>query len=219
MIDHPQIQATRTIKGVAAQQLDISEGSLNWCHPKTSVQDGGIEGAGRFTSAEINKDDPVCLIGGLVVTREELEQLDYKNAGQHTLTIVDGLYLLNPNTDPKKRVAVNHSCEPNVYVEGQVLFRAMRKILVGEELTLDYATIIDEHRTIIQDCNCGSFRCRKSITGKDWMLKSVQGLYGEQFNASILKKQHAYTRSDCIKEVRQGPLKHHPIAQRVAASL
>jgi SET domain-containing protein len=39
---------------------------------------------------------------------------------------------------------LNHSCEPNVGVQGQIVFVAMRDIAAGEELTLDYATINHE---------------------------------------------------------------------------
>ena len=36
---------------------------------------------------------------------------------------------------------LNHSCEPNVGVQGQIVFVAMRDVAAGEELTLDYGTI------------------------------------------------------------------------------
>lgn len=41
---------------------------------------------------------------------------------------------------------LNHSCEPNVGVQGQTVFVALRDVLVGEELTLDYGTIRPRHR-------------------------------------------------------------------------
>jgi len=34
---------------------------------------------------------------------------------------------------------LNHSCEPNVGILGQIIFVAMRNIDSGEELTIDYA--------------------------------------------------------------------------------
>ena len=36
---------------------------------------------------------------------------------------------------------LNHSCEPNVGIQGQIVFVALRGVAAGEELTLDYATI------------------------------------------------------------------------------
>jgi SET domain-containing protein len=38
----------------------------------------------------------------------------------------------------------NHSCEPNIGVQGQIVFVAMRDIAAGEELTHDWATTDDE---------------------------------------------------------------------------
>lgn len=32
---------------------------------------------------------------------------------------------------------LNHACEPNVGIQGQIVFVAMRNVAAGEELTLD----------------------------------------------------------------------------------
>jgi len=37
----------------------------------------------------------------------------------------------------------NHSCEPNIGVQGQIVFVAIRDIAAGEELTHDWATTDD----------------------------------------------------------------------------
>jgi SET domain-containing protein len=37
---------------------------------------------------------------------------------------------------------VNHSCEPNLGMGGNVLLVAMREIAAGEELTIDYALFL-----------------------------------------------------------------------------
>lgn len=48
----------------------------------------------------------------------------------------------------------NHSCEPNIGVQGQIIFVAMRDIAAGEELTHDWATTDDDNYEM--RCHCGA---------------------------------------------------------------
>jgi D-alanine-D-alanine ligase len=57
----------------------------------------------------------------------------------------------------------NHSCEANTAYKGLNVI-ALRKINKGEELTLDYATILDETAQPFE-CQCGSSFCRGTIKG------------------------------------------------------
>ena len=61
---------------------------------------------------------------------------------------------------------VNHCYEPNLGLQGQIVFVAMRDIAADEELTVDYATANDEPHEM--ECHCGREACRKLITGGDW---------------------------------------------------
>jgi len=57
----------------------------------------------------------------------------------------------------------NHSCEANTGYQGLNVI-ALRKINKGEELTLDYATLLDETAQPFE-CQCGSPSCRGTIQG------------------------------------------------------
>ena len=70
---------------------------------------------------------------------------------------------------------INHCCDPNVAIQGQIVFVAMRDIGVNEELTHDWATTDDLDYEM--RCNCGSPNCRGTISGKDWMRKDLQDKY------------------------------------------
>ncbi|ORC89639.1 uncharacterized protein TM35_000111730 [Trypanosoma theileri] len=61
-------------------------------------------------------------------------------------------------------VAIRHSCEPNMqFMQGRTLtLVAKRKINVGEELTVDYATLCDENMPAFA-CSCGTSNCRSVI--------------------------------------------------------
>jgi D-ala D-ala ligase C-terminus/SET domain len=59
----------------------------------------------------------------------------------------------------------NHSCQPNTSYEG-LNIKALRNIENGEELTLDYASFLDDEHMEPFQCRCGASNCRGLITGK-----------------------------------------------------
>ncbi|MFN5422880.1 MAG: SET domain-containing protein-lysine N-methyltransferase [bacterium] len=65
--------------------------------------------------------------------------------------------------DPSEWSPQNHSCEPNTAFSGLNTI-AIKDIQKGEELTLDYATFLDETMEPFE-CNCGSTQCRRIIRG------------------------------------------------------
>src|SRR5262245_61520554 len=80
----------------------------------------------------------------------------------------------------------NHSCDPNIGVQGQIVFVAMRDIQVGEELTQDWATTDDDDYE--EPCHCGAPTCRQVITGQDWRKKDLQEKYGEYMSWYLQRK-------------------------------
>jgi D-alanine--D-alanine ligase len=58
----------------------------------------------------------------------------------------------------------NHSCSPNTAYEGLDIV-ALRDIAKGEELTLDYASFLDDQHMEPFQCRCGADNCRGLITG------------------------------------------------------
>ncbi|EPY32699.1 hypothetical protein STCU_02738 [Strigomonas culicis] len=72
-------------------------------------------------------------------------------------------------------VAIRHSCEPNMqFVHGRtLLFAAKRNINVGEELTVDYATLRDEAMPHFA-CGCGTKNCRSVIFAVPAMPRTVE---------------------------------------------
>jgi D-alanine-D-alanine ligase len=65
--------------------------------------------------------------------------------------------------DPTGWAPQNHSCDPNTTYKGLNVI-ALRNIKRGEELTLDYASFLDENMEPFH-CQCGSSKCRGLITG------------------------------------------------------
>lgn len=78
-------------------------------------------------------------------------------------------------------LCLNHACEPNVGVRGQVTFVAMQEIPKDTELTIDYA-MIDGDPDERMDCRCGESSCRHAITGNDWRLPDLRRRYAGYFS-------------------------------------
>ena len=74
---------------------------------------------------------------------------------------------------------LDHSCEPNFGLQGQVVFLSLRDIVADEELTFDYAMTDDEPYEM--KCQCGMPNCRGTITGFDWLKPEIQNKYDGYF--------------------------------------
>jgi uncharacterized protein len=155
--------------------------------PKTVVRPSPIVGRGLFAAAPIARGEIVCIKGGRLMDRATLTRLrDVVNDAE--LQVADDLFLAPTSPEEFEGVMMflNHSCEPNVGIQGQIVFVAMRDVAAGEELTLDYATI--DHDVEPMACQCGADRCRKVVTGLDWQKPELQRKYGDYFAWYLLEK-------------------------------
>jgi len=82
---------------------------------------------------------------------------------------------------------VNHSCEPNVGVGGNVLLVSMRDIAAGEELTIDYALFLGDPG-FAMECRCGTAACRGVVKGTDWMRTDLRERYRGWFSWWLQQK-------------------------------
>ncbi len=147
--------------------------SLSYISPKAIVKDSPIHGKGLFANEPIANGEIVCVKGG---HRETLRGMpDWYRAAE--VPIADSLFIgpLHEGEREGSMIFSNHSCEPNIGVQGQIIFVAMRDIEAGEELTHDWATTDDEDYEMA--CDCGAATCRKIITGRDWQRKELQEKY------------------------------------------
>ncbi len=123
----------------------------------------------RFVVAarEIEPGEVVAVFGGTVITAETLASMP-QAARSRCLQVEEGLFLYSTVDGPGDWI--NHSCDPNLELRGQIVLVAARKIEPGEELCFDYATAdgsdFDEF-----SCECGAKNCRGKVTGNDWELQ------------------------------------------------
>lgn len=89
------------------------------------------------------------------------QQQDFK---QYAYPISNQVYILW-DEDANEWAPQNHSCNPNTEYIG-LNVAAVRDIAENEELTIDYATILNEKAESFE-CQCGEPNCRKIIQGKE----------------------------------------------------
>ncbi|GAB2456334.1 SET domain-containing protein [Jatrophihabitans fulvus] len=71
---------------------------------------------------------------------------------------------------------LNHSCDPNLgWTDGRTLV-ARRDVAAGDELTLDYATLIADEGYVLW-CHCETYRCRQVVEGTDHRIPQLQQRY------------------------------------------
>lgn len=148
----------------------------SYISPKAVVRESAIHGKGLFAAESIAKDEIVCVKGGYIYDREILRSMpEWYRAAE--IEVADNLFI-GPYQEEEREGSMifsNHSCDPNIGVQGQIVFVAMRDIQPGEELTHDWATTDDDDYEL--KCNCGATSCRKTLTGKDWQRKDLQEKY------------------------------------------
>lgn len=119
------------------------------------------KGRGVFAKKDIS---PGVVVGdyiGTLLYDEDVPETD----GIYDLTWGDGISIV---ANPKSLGVhfINHSCAPNCAMfpyQGHTLFITLRKIFVGEELSIGYMLSVpddDEEEHIMESCRCGSLVCR-----------------------------------------------------------
>lgn len=156
--------------------------SSSWFHPLIELRRSQQNGIGSFAKEEIKK--------GKVLFKWEFNN----KSRNHPVSVHPNIstQVHNGVTDPDHYL--NHSCDPNLWMNNDVTLVARRDIHTNEELTIDYIMFEkDNNWSASWLCQCGTTLCRKNITGRDWQLKDLQMRYFEHFsmfnNLRIAKAQ------------------------------
>ena len=163
--------------------------SSEWLDPRLEIRHKSMAGQGMFALSPIRKDEVVMVWGGRVYTKHDIEV--GKVEPRSTVYIGEDTFLgaargeYDRERDDRGDF-INHSCDPNVWMEDENTLVARRDIAESEELTVDYALFEgDENDVKPWVCRCRSPLCRNTITGKDWRLKELQERYANHFSPFI----------------------------------
>lgn len=161
-------------------------------------------GRGVFAKERVRAGDVLVVWGGEVVTAETLRTMS-EDRFRLALQVEEDLYLLTGNEGPADWV--NHSCDPNAGIEGQITLVALRDIRAGEEVCFDYATT-DGSAYDEFECGCGSRNCRGRVTGDDWRISELQVCYAGHFSPYLQR------RIDSAQRARAGARKSVRASER-----
>ncbi|MGH7995061.1 MAG: SET domain-containing protein-lysine N-methyltransferase [Candidatus Acidiferrales bacterium] len=102
--------------------------NLTYRSPKTEVRASPIHGKGLFATANIAPREIIAMKGGYIFTGPEWRTVR-ATLSPAEIQIADDLFMAPSNTHEiaGDMVYSNHSCEPNVAIQGQIVFIAMRE--------------------------------------------------------------------------------------------
>lgn len=160
----------------------------SWLTPKAQVRPVGEHGRGAFAVAPIAAGETVAAFGGYVMDRSTLAGQPDEQVSR-SIQISDELYLLADELAEDGDL-INHSCDPNCGLLGEIVLVAKEPIEVGEELTFDYGTC-DASDYDEFDCACSARRCRGRVTGDDWRDPEFQARNAGWFSPYIQRRIEA----------------------------
>lgn len=160
---------------------------LVWFSAKVHKAPSLIAGTGLWAKQAIAAGELVVVKGGHVFSRRERDERAAV-LGPAEIQIGEDLFIGPIHQDERdaSMMYLNHSCDPNLGIVGQIAFHAMRDIAAGEELTFDYATGDDDDWRM--NCACGSAQCRHTVTGRDWRIPALQARYDGWFSSYLAQK-------------------------------
>jgi uncharacterized protein len=134
-----------------------------------------IQGLGAFAVERIPPGTRLIEYTGERLTPDEAERRYPETDERHHtfLFAIDEDVVIDAAVGGNEARFINHSCDPNcdaVIDDKRIFIESIRDIEPGEELTYDYAYVLDERHTPAAKrrypCNCGSARCRRTILAR-----------------------------------------------------
>lgn len=137
---------------------------------RIEVRESGIHGRGVYATRAIRKGVKIIEYTGKRVSWESVPA-----TSDDPRTFLFGLHngkdVINAEIGGNEARWINHSCDPNCEAiedeDDRVFIHALRNIRAREELSYDYALVIDGRRTKESEaeaaCHCGAAKCRGNM--------------------------------------------------------
>ena len=160
--------------------------NTSYLSPKVFAQPHPDKGGWGIFAREVLQSGEVLIVwGGAIYTGVELKNLPEERR-IHSVQVEEDLYLLGgPELEPGD--LINHCCEPNAGLSGQITIVALREICAGEEVCFDYA-MTDGSPYDEFECACGSAMCRGKVTGDDWRQPVLWERYAGYFSPYLQRR-------------------------------
>ena len=142
------------------------------------IKDVHKKGRGVFALKEIPAGMIIGDYLGLIIKDEKIDALEKKHGNAcYAMDYSDNDLSIFPlNIKAAGVHLINHSCAPNsdtYFYYGHTLFFTLRRILPGEEITIDYSFDPDngDKKDLLHACFCGSSFCRGTMYTSDAKLR------------------------------------------------
>ena len=128
---------------------------------RIKVRNSAIHGRGVFAAESIPANRKVIEYTGERISAKQAEKRGYGHCTYYFS--LDRYWVLDGSVGGSGAEYINHSCAPNLvtrFMRGHILYMSRRKILSGEELTVDYH--FSRHEETVP-CHCKAKNCRRTI--------------------------------------------------------
>jgi len=149
------------------------------------------KGRGVFALQPLAPGEVLVVWGGCILPWSAVEPMSAPDR-RLCLQIEEDLFLYSEREGPADWI--NHSCDPNAGLRGQITLVAMRAIDDGEEITFDYC-MADSLPYDEFNCRCGAASCRGRIAAQDWKRPDLQQRYAGFFSPYLQRKIEALQRA------------------------
>jgi uncharacterized protein len=130
---------------------------------RLSVRSSAIHRWGVYAEEAIPARRKVVEYTGERISRREAKRRYQKNRKLNYLFTLDSYWTIDGSVGGSGAEYINHCCDPNLearIMKGHILYMSRRRILPGEELTVDYHFDRDVPKV---PCECGARNCRGTI--------------------------------------------------------
>ena len=126
--------------------------------PGLSLARSTIDGKGCFAAFHFRQNQRIAEYVGERISAAEAERR-LSVPGKKFICEVDAEWSIDGSRGGNGTQFINHSCEPNSYLiisQGQVFLHALREIIPGEEITIEYLYELELDET---KCRCQTSSC------------------------------------------------------------
>lgn len=148
-----------------------------------------------INTVDIPAKIPICEFIGKIYTDEELTLLKDKVNINNVLQVGPNVYIA-----PSGNITdhIRHSCNSNcvLKVSGiRAILYSKHLIPANSQITFDYSlSSTDNPDSWEMECNCGSFQCRKKISGFNYLPTSLQDKYKKDESAASFIRTPIFTK-------------------------
>jgi hypothetical protein len=158
----------------------------NFISPKLTVRDCPDKpGRGVYAVESVREGELVAVWGGRIVSQGEAQALPPEI--RRYVVQVEETQFLAPLEPIDAAELINHCCQPNCGLSGQIALVALRPIRPGEEITFDYATT-DSSEFLCFSVSCAKSPCRRRLRPDDWQRPDVQDVNRGHFSPYLQRR-------------------------------